>query len=690
MRQESSANEMPDIHGEVAAQQSAMDRLLKVLAIGAILAVVTIAAYWNVAGCQYVSFDDPDYVTENYHVKQGLTLEGVRWAFTESYASNWHPLTWLSHMLDVRMFGLENAAGPHLVNLALHIVNTLLLLLFLFYTTGRVWPSAFAAAVFALHPLHVESVAWISERKDVLSTFFWMLTLLAYAWYIRKPSRGRYAAALVLFALGLMAKPMVITLPVVLLLLDYWPLGRFERASRRTGPMPLSRLLMEKVPFALLSVASAVVTMLAQKHSINTSSIASFSMLFTNAVVSYGRYIWMMLYPVNLANYYPHPYRPLIVGSISVGLLLIGATVLVLRYRRQYPFLITGWFWYLITLVPVIGLVQVGGQSHADRYTYIPLTGIFVIIAWGAGRVIEFKPSFKGVFVAAAGIALAGSAAVTFNNIDYWHDGISLLSHDLKIAGEDGKLEAALGARLIEAGQKERGIAMLEKAATSKGHDGSAFNALGVIYLSQGDTQKAIKYFSEAAKYDFTNVKAERSLGVIYSGMKDYRQAAEHLRRAVTLDPYNGENYALLAIAISQLSDGDLAEAQAACDKAMQIVPEMSVTYYARGMLLARKHDFPGAVKAYLKSIEISPGYMAYGSLGNVLFAMGRLPDAAQSYRRAIMLEPDKPDAHYNLACMLERMGDKEGALKEARRVLEITPNDADAQAMCRRLGGMQ
>jgi len=674
----------PDIP---ATSRNGRSKWLVVL-VAAALAAVTIIAYYRVANNDFICFDDPYYVTDNYHVKGGLSTEGTKWAFTAFYSSNWHPLTWLSHMLDVELFGVT-PRGPHLVNLGYHVVNTLLLLMFLLYTTGRLWPSAFVAALFALHPLHVESVAWVSERKDVLSTFFWMLTMLSYAWCVRRPVFWKYGITMLVFALGLMAKPMLVTMPLVLLLLDYWPLERFggepprQRRRRRVTVRSWS-LVLEKVPFLGLSAASAVVTVLAQEKSINTPQTIGRLSVLTNAIVSCGRYAWKMIWPSNIALFYPHPHRPLIAGAIAVGILIVAATVIVLRYRRTCPYLVTGWLWYLITLIPVIGLIQVGDQSHADRYTYIPLTGLFIMVAWGAADILGRAAWLRPVAIAAGTIVLACSGWLTWQTTGYWKDSITLFSRAIAVTEDNAKMEASLGARLAEAGRVDEALEHLERSVQSKGNDGSAYNALGTIWLERGDRAKAIEYFTEATKYDWMNIKGEHNLGTLYVGMRRYDEAVPHLRRAVELNPYSAESYGLLAIALSET--GRMEDAVKACDKAMELDPDAAIVQYARGYILAKRGKLEAAAEAYLRSIEIAPSYMAYGNLGNVLFLLGRLEDAAQSYRRAIELEPNKADAYYNLACMLDRMGRKDEAAVQVKRATEIDPNDKEAEAMYLRL----
>ncbi len=659
------------------------------LLVAAALAVATVAAFQGVRNSEFVSFDDPYYVTNNYHVKKGLSLDGARWALTEFHASNWHPLTWLSHMLDMQLFGLT-PMGPHLVNLGFHVANTLLMFHFFLRTTKRLWPSAFVAAMFALHPLHVESVAWVSERKDVLSTFFWLLTMIAYASYASRPSAGRYIRALVLFALGLTAKPMLVTLPAVLLLLDFWPLGRVpaepkkdRRRSRRGSLWPL---VVEKIPFAGLSLASAAITLLAQRQAINRPQMTSIPTLLTNAVVSYGRYIWKMFWPANLAVYYPLPGEPAVAAALMVGAFVAACTIFALRYRKGLPYVLTGWLWYLVTLVPVAGFVQVGDQSHADRYTYIPLTGLFVIVAWGAAEIMLKRPALKGILTVAGAAAVAAAAGLTWQTVCYWKDGVSLFSRAVEVAPDNAKMESSLGACLANEGRVEEAMIHLEKAVRTIGHEGSAFNPLGTIYLEKGDYAKAIGYFTEAAKYDWMSPRAEYCLGAIYIELQQFDAAESHLRRAVQLEPYSVDACSLLAVALA--GSGKPAEAMAAGEKAIELEPASARGYYARGHVLARKGDYAGAERDFSRSISLRRDYITFAELGDALFRLGRLAGSADAYHQAVIEEPGRPDAYYNLAFVLERLGRKDEALGHLERFLELKPGDADGQAMLRRLEG--
>jgi tetratricopeptide (TPR) repeat protein len=479
------------------------------------LSVLTACAYHQVIGNSFVQYDDQNYVSGNPIVLKGLTSESVAWAFSALHASNWHPLTWLSHMLDVEMFGTD-PSGHHAVNLLFHVLNSVLLFAVLCQATGEPWKSVFVAALFAVHPLHVESVAWVAERKDVLSTFFWMLTMWAYSRYAVRPRTSVYLLALLFFALGLLAKPMLVTLPFVLLLMDYWPLGRMARpvlpeAAGRSGDtsIGLRRILLEKVPFLLLSAGSCVMTLLAQSRARNVAS-----MLFplgarvSNAVVAYARYIGKTLYPSSLAIFYPHPLHTLPAWEVAGALLLLAAASWVaVRYRGRMPFLAVGWFWYLGTLVPVIGIVQVGEQAVADRYTYVPLIGIFLMLSWGAGELARrFRIPWQAV-AASGGALVLLLAALTWNQVRHWKDSVSLFRHAVEVTENNPRMMHALGIALESRGReqllKDRAvdaIGDLQEANRYKPYDPLILLELGIALVKAGKAGEAVPYLQRVTE----------------------------------------------------------------------------------------------------------------------------------------------------------------------------------------------
>jgi tetratricopeptide (TPR) repeat protein len=473
--------------------------------ICAALSVLTLAIYYQVHTFDFVSYDDPNYVYRNLHVQAGITVGSVDWALTAGRSANWHPLTWLSHTLDWQLFG-ANAGGPHTVNLIFHIANTLLLFLVLTRMTNALWQSAFVAALFALHPLHVESVAWVSERKDVLSTFFWMLTMWAYLWYVRKPGAARYLLALLMFALGLTAKPMLVTLPFVLLLLDYWPLERIGAKQQKTQGQErqrtLYRLVYEKVPFIVLSTASSIITLVVQQRDQAVISLTSFPLKYriANAVISYAEYAKKMFWPSRLAVFYPHPGENVSVLYLIMSVVvLLAVTILVIRLAANHRYLVTGWFWYLGTLFPVIGLVQVGVQGLADRYTYVPLVGLFIMIAWGVPDLLV-KLRCRRIILACAAIAAVSAMSVcTFFQLRHWKDTSTLLQHAIDVTEDNvvaiNNLAWFLATSPEYSGQNPQRAIRLAMRACELNHyrNAGSTDTLAVAYAAAGDFDKAIE-----------------------------------------------------------------------------------------------------------------------------------------------------------------------------------------------------
>jgi hypothetical protein len=446
------------------------------LLIALVLAIATAAAYWQVRNFRFVNFDDAEYVVENSQVNTGLTWQNVVWAFTRYHSCNWHPLTWISHMLDCQIFGMD-ARWHHCVNLALHVGSTILLFFVLTQATGAIWRSAFVAGAFALHPLHVESVAWISERKDVLSTLFWVLTMWAYLQYARKPSLRRYLVTAFVFALGLMSKPMLVTLPFVLLLMDYWPLRRLsfaEVAPGTTQPPGGSLwrrlhnpawLALEKVPLVILAGISSVITLVVQSRTVAPLGVIALHIRVANACISYTKYIGKMFWPTRLAVLYPHPLDKIqIWPAVVAALLLVAITVLVFTTSRRYRYLAVGWFWYLGTLVPVIGLVQVGAQSMADRYTYVPLIGLFIMIAWGLSDLLAKWQYGRALLTVASPAILLALGILTWFQSAYWRDSLALFAHASATTRDNYMIDNYLGSELRRRGRTEEALVLYERA----------------------------------------------------------------------------------------------------------------------------------------------------------------------------------------------------------------------------------
>ncbi|HUB87197.1 MAG TPA: tetratricopeptide repeat protein [Verrucomicrobiae bacterium] len=510
-----------------------------------VLAIVTLAVYWPVTGDAFINLDDEQYITANPHVQAGLAWPSVVWAFKSTDAANWHPLTWISHMVDWQLFG-NNPAGHHLMSVGFHIANVLLLFIFLNWTTGALWRSAFAAAFFAWHPLRVESVAWAAERKDVLSAFFWMLTLLAYAGYVEKSkvqspkSKVFYVLALFLFVCGLLSKPMVVTLPFVLLLLDFWPLKRIS--NFRFQISDFSRLIVEKIPFFALTIVGSLVTYFVQKSAGATWSESSlpFSIRAANALVSCLRYLSKTFWPSDLAVIYPfQQHQPVLLIAGAALLLAICSTLCVLR-ARQNPYLATGWFWFLGTLVPVIGLVQVGAASMADRYTYLPSIGLFIAVVWGASDLVGRWPEWKKLLPVAGGIALAGCLAVTSVQLIYWRNSAALFTHTIAVTPGNYSACNFLGRALDDAGQRAQ----------------------------------AIYFYTQSVEIAPDYPEAQFNLGMDLWHEKNLPAACEHLASAVNLVPENAEAHYYLGAALMQNNEPDKAAAQ--FTEALRLKPDFS------------------------------------------------------------------------------------------------------------------
>jgi tetratricopeptide (TPR) repeat protein len=514
-----------------------------------LLAGVTLLVYARIWTHEFIDMDDYHYIVRNPAVAAGLTWRGVVWAFTTGHAANWHPVTWLSHMLDVELFGLRPGAH-HVVNVLLHVVSTLLLFGVLRRMTGKLERSAVVAALFALHPLHVESVAWASERKDVLSALFWMLTLWAYLAYVRRPGPGRYAATAALFALGLMAKPMVVTLPFVLLLLDFWPLGRAG-----TGERPLIdgakavRLVMEKIPLLALSVVSSVITVIVQRREGAVGDLETFPLgrRAANALMSYGTYLLETFWPARLAAIYPYPHSVPAGRALASLVVLVAVTAMVVYGARRYRYLPVGWFWYLGTLVPVIGLVQVGIQSMAaDRYTYVPLIGIFILLAWGLPDLLARWPLRRIVLPVAAGAAVLVCALLTALQLPHWKDRHAVWSRAVAATTDNHLAQNNLGNVLVEAGRPREAVAHYVEALRIKPDYADAHNNLGLALARLGQVDEAIAHYAEAVRLRPAHVDAHVNLALAFAGQGRADDAIREWQEVVRLAPGEAKyHYAL-------------------------------------------------------------------------------------------------------------------------------------------------
>ena len=506
--------------------------------------------YSQIIGNDFINFDDNEYIVENYSIQSGFNTGSIKWAFTSVVQGNWHPLTWLSHMLDWNLFG-ANASGHHLVSVLLHIGAVIFLFLFLNKTTNNLWPAVFASALFALHPLRVESVAWAAERKDVLSMFFGMACLYAYAFYAEKNKILRYLLCLILFVLSLMSKPMLVTLPFIMMLLDYWPLQRWQKAIDEQGKRlhSVRCLICEKVPFLLLTIASSIITFWVQNKAgaISSSEKLAFIVRGANAIVSYVAYLGKTFWPINLAVFYPYEY-PLHLWKVLISsIILILITLVVLYYIRKLPFLFVGWFWYLGTLIPVIGLVQVGNQAIADRYTYLPSIGIAVMLAWVIPTLIKSEEIRKKILLPAGIVVLFILSVLTWHQCGYWKNSIELFSHALQITKDSSIVYNNRGNAYYKLGQYQRAIEDYDKAISLQPDYVRAYYNRGTAYIKLGQYQRAIEDYNKTITLQSDYVLSYINRGIAYLlqgnkklGCSDAQKACE-LGKCKILDIAKGK-----------------------------------------------------------------------------------------------------------------------------------------------------
>jgi tetratricopeptide (TPR) repeat protein len=597
--------------------------------LGVVLAVAVVAVYYPVHWQPFANYDDADYVTDNFHVKAGLHWSTVKWALTARDAANWHPVTWISHALDTQMFDL-NPAGPHDVNVLFHIVNVLLLFWMLQRATGFVGRSWMVAALFALHPVNVETVAWIAERKNLLSMFFLLLTLAAYRWYARKPQLSRYLVVAVLFALGLMSKPQVITLPFVLLLWDYWPLGRLAlrpspstlrqnssgaiSGEQRTANSAWRWLLLEKLPLLALSAASAVLTVNAQAGG-GATSYYGHVLRLENALVSYARYLGKAFWPSRLALFYPYPLKPYPLWQLcGAAFILLAITLAVaLAYRRRY--LTVGWLWFLGTLVPMIGVVQVGTQAMADRYAYLPFVGLFIMVCWLVAEWVAQMHLSPVLLRTASMVVLLSLALVSHRQVGFWNDHITLWTHVLEVTNNNWVGENNLGTALLKTGRMEEAIPHFRAAAALNPTDPNSTMNIGTYEQAHGNLPAAIEL---------------------------YRKAAEMARNPkVKARAYNNLGYAYKDI-------GDLADARSSLQSAVAVDPEFVGAWISLGLVAQRAGDLPLAISSYSRAIQIHPSDFGYLLLAGALEASGDRTQAASARQKAALLSDNLITAqHY-------------------------------------------
>jgi protein O-mannosyl-transferase len=665
------------------ARATGWDERRRVAILCLVLAAITFAVFGQTAGFSFVNFDDDLYVYANARVTDGLSLKGLAWTCTHADCSLYHPLTMLSLMANYQLHGLH-AGGYHLTNVLLHTASVILLFLILRQMTGALWRSAFVAAVFAIHPLRVESVAWVSERKDVLSTFFFMLTLGAYVRYVRDPkSLARYLMVAGAFVLALLSKPTVVTLPFVLLLLDYWPLNRFENQK-------LSRLIREKIPLLVLAAGACAMTLLgAEKWFVPAVQVSLLSRI-GNAVVSYAAYLRQMVWPARLAVLYPYPEDGLPPWKVALaGILLAVFSAAALWQRRKRPWLLLGWLWYLGMLAPMIGILQVGGFAHADRYTYLPQIGIYVAVTW---LVAEWGARQNLSHVMLGGLMTAVIAVLmvcAWKQTAFWQDSITLWRHTLDCTTRNETAYHNLGFAFIQKGELDAGIAQYRLALQIKPsldalqidpNDAEVHDNFGSALLRQGKVNEAAVHFLRALQIRPDFAQAHYDLGKLFLDQDRVDDAIAHFQQALQIGPEYAEVHGSLASAL--LRKGKVEEAAAHFQQALQLRPDYAQAHYNLGNILLQNGKLDEAVGHYEQAVQIDPDYaQAHVNLGSALLQKGNVDDALVHFQHALQIDPDNAPAHVNLGGILLQRGKVDDAIAHFQKALQIKPGFAEAHS---------
>ena len=690
---------------EFAGHPADLNARWTVVGVCIFLAAITFAVFGQTFRYDFVNFDDGRYVTENPVVQKGLTWEGFRWALTYGEIGHWHPLTWLSHMLDCQVYGL-NAGGHHLTNVLLHTASVILLFLVLRRMTGCLWRSAFVAAVFAIHPLRAESVAWVAERKDVLSGLFFMLTLGAYVRYVQKRSKIEsqrsgtqavpvlgfllwtldYYLVLLFFALGLLSKNMLVTMPFILLLLDYWPLNRFPDFSSQV----LVRRVAEKIPLLVLTLGSCVATFLAPEK-VTAAVHLPFGLRMENAVMSYVTYLWQMICPFGLANVYPNPVNHLPFWQVALALgLLLAITGAVWIFRKTYPYLIVGWLWYLGMMIPVIGIVQISYYAHADRYTYLPQIGLYLLLTWAAA---ELCAGWRYRRVALGGVTTIILIALIFcarSQTSYWRTSESLWTRTLACTTNNFVGQNNLGKALLKKGSVDEAITHFQKAMQIMPGNAEAYYNLGDAMLKKDSVDEAMSYFQTALQIQPDFVEARNNLGNALFKKGNVNEAIAHYQMALQIKPDLTETRNNLGVALAK-THGDYAnqlvgmgrddEAMVEFREALQLCPDYADARHDLAIILLQKGQVDEAIVQFREIQEKHPGdSMASFDLGNAYFQKGQMDEAVRAYQSALKITPDDVSARNNLGMALLRKGIVEEAIIQFEQVLALHPDFALAR----------
>ncbi|MCE5250640.1 tetratricopeptide repeat protein [bacterium] len=633
-----------------------MTRNTKKMIVSIVLVMLTMCVYLQVRGHEFLQLDDDTYIYENHHVQRGLSLEGLKWAFSFNEIAYWHPLTWLSLMLDAQFFG-KNPAGYHLENMIIHILNALLVFFVFERMTKSLWSSAFIAALFALHPINIESVAWATERKSVLSTLFWMATMFVYVLYTERPSVKRYLPVLLFLIMGLLSKPVLATLPAVLCLVDFWPLERFaslgvkqrrkNKPSRGNAHGYGNRLLFyEKIPLFLLSASAVFISFLSSRAFPSFTRSIPLAQKISTSLIGYALYIKKFLWPDSFAVYYPYPssVSPLHI-AVSVALLAV-ITVFVIRYVRSAPYLITGWLWYLITLFPVIGIVQAGlWPLIADRFAYVPFIGLFVMASWGLPQVFRAWSIKREILVVMAAASILACAVIARINVRYWKDSVTLYRHALAVTDNNAEIQWRLGLVFLQLDKYDEAYAACGQSLKMYPYIPQAYNIMGLSLVKRNRYDEAIAHYKKALQMKADYVEVYDNLG---SALADRNMPDEAIRQ------YN---------------------------EALRIDPDFAKAHNNLGSVLAELGRTDEAIGHYKKALAINPDYAeAHNNLGVELEGIGKIDEAFREYSEAIRLKPDYADAHVNLGNVYFHKGDYARAEEQYRQALLINAHHAVAE----------
>jgi len=635
------------------------------------LTVVTLAVFWQVNQYDFINLDDFMYVTKNLHIQSGITVDGFRWAFSTTYAEFWHPLTWLSLMLDSQIYGL-NAGGYHVTNLILHILSTLLLFWLFCRMTGAVWKSAFVAALFALHPLHVESVAWISERKDVLSAFFWMLTLCLYVYYTGKPAIRRYLLVLFSFVLALLSKPMVLTLPVIMILLDYWPLERFK--SQR-GNLVLWQL-REKMPFFVLSAVFSVITIYVQYDP--SGKDFPLGSRLANAPVSFVTYLEKTFWPHDLSVFYPFSDQLPVWQVSGAALLIVAISAAVILMAKRLPYLFVGWLWYAITIAPVIGIVQVGNHSMADRYTYLPLIGIGIILAWGIPFLFPREDMRKKILFPAGIAALVILAVLTWHQCSYWKNSIELFNHALQVTKHNYLAYGSFGIALFKEGKTQEAIDHYNKAIRIRPDYFQSYDSRGAAYDKLGRYQQAIEDYNAAIRLKPEYANSYNNRGAAYDKSGQYQKAIEDYSAAIRLKPEYDNAYNNRGIVHSEL--GQYQKAIEDFSKAISLNPAFVDAYNNRVAVYAKLGQYQLSINDLNKTISLNPDYLKYYINRAAIYGkFNQYHNVIKDLNEAIRLQSDNALIYYNRGFAYAKIGQYHSAINDFNAAIRLKEDYADA-----------